>query len=99
MKDTKQIRRDFHSVTWVMPRAGTLGRCGAQGVNFFVVVKHGHVAYQIDRDDKQNRIQEKNLSYGQTIDIGVRSKAQILNFSYHVNLKDFYTRLCVCSHK
>ena len=27
-------------------------------------------------------------------------KGQIsLNFSYHVNFKDFYTKFCVCSHK
>ena len=29
---------------------------GAQGSNFFFF-KHGHVAYQIDGDDKQNRMQ------------------------------------------
>ena len=30
----------------------------------------------------------------------MRSKGQIsLNFSYHVNFKDFYTKLCVCSNK
>ena len=28
------------------------------------------------------------------------SKGQIsLNFNYKVNLKDFYTKLCMCSHK
>ena len=31
MKDTKHIRQDFHSVTFVMPQDGTLGRWGAQG--------------------------------------------------------------------
>ena len=40
------------------PRGGTLGRWGAQGVNFFYF-KHGHVAYQIDRDEEQNRMQVK----------------------------------------
>ena len=44
MKDKKHIRRDFHSVTLVMP----------QGVIFFI--KHGHVAYQIDEDDEQNKM-------------------------------------------
>ena len=40
------------------PGGGTLGRWGAQGVkNIFF--KHGHVAYQIDGDDKQNRMQVK----------------------------------------
>ena len=33
MKDTKQIRRDFHSVTWVMPQGSDLGGLGvARGV-------------------------------------------------------------------
>ena len=27
------------------------------------------------------------------------SKGQIFNFKYKVNFKDFYTKLCVCSHK
>ena len=43
------------------PRVGLLGAGGAQGVKkkFF---KHGHVVYQIDRDDEQNRMQVKFLS-------------------------------------
>ena len=38
------------------PGVGFWGTWGAQGgqKNIF---KHGHVAYQIDRDDKQNRMQ------------------------------------------
>ena len=33
IKDTKHIRRDFHSVDWVMPQARDLGGArGAQGV-------------------------------------------------------------------
>ena len=35
--------------------------------------KHGHVAYQIDGDDKQNRMQVNFSSWGQTGDLGVRS--------------------------
>ena len=37
------------------PRVGLWGAGGAQGVNLFF--KHGHVAYQIDGDDKKNRMQ------------------------------------------
>ena len=37
-------------------------------------IKHGHVAYQIDEDDKQNSMQVNILSYGQTGDLVVRSK-------------------------
>ena len=42
------------------PGVGLLGAMGAQVVIFFF--KHGHVAYQIDRDDKQNRMKIKFLS-------------------------------------
>ena len=52
--------------------------------------KHGHMAYQIDGHVKQNRMQVKFSSYGQTGDLGVRSEGQIsLNFEYHVNSKIF----------
>ena len=60
MKDTKHIRRDFHSVAWVMAHGWDLGGgggggWGCLGGHFFF--KHGHVAYQIDGDDEQNRMQ------------------------------------------
>ena len=32
---------------------------GAKGVKFFFFFKHGHVAYQIDGDEEQNRMQVK----------------------------------------
>ena len=58
MKDTKYIKRDFHSVAWVMPQGLDLGALGVpREAKFFF--KHGHVAYQIDGDDKQNRMQVK----------------------------------------
>ena len=99
MKYTKHIRQDFHSVTLVMPQGWDFGELGCPGggggVNIFS--KHGHVAYQIDRDDEQNRMQVKFSSYGQNGDLGVRSKGQIsFNFGLHVNFKDIYTKLCVC---
>ena len=67
MKDTKHTRRDIHSVTLAMPKGssdyGVLGcpEGGGGGVvnNFF---KHGLVAYHIDGDDEQNRMQVKFLS-------------------------------------
>ena len=49
MKDIKHIKWDFHSITWFMPG-------GPRGSIFFFS-EHGHVAYQIDRDDEQNRMQ------------------------------------------
>ena len=36
-----------------------------------------------------------NASWGP----GEGSKGQIFNFNYKVNFKDFYSKLCVCSHK
>ena len=66
---------------------------GGQKLFYF---KHGHVAYQNDGDVKQNRMQVKFSSYGQTGDLGVRSKGQIsLNFDYQVNSK-FFVRIFVC---
>ena len=53
---------------------GALG--GAQGVKKDFI-KHGHVAYQIDGDDKQNRMQVTFSPYDQTGDLGARSKGQI----------------------
>ena len=56
MKDTKHIRQDFYSVAWVMPQGWGFGALGVpRGSQFFF--KHGHVAYQIDGDAKQNRMQ------------------------------------------
>ena len=69
------------------PGVGLWGAGGAQGQTFFF--KHGHVAYQIDRDDEQNRMQVIFSSWGETGDLGVRSKSQILNFDYLVNSKIF----------
>ena len=53
------IRQDFHSVTWVKPQRWDFGALGWPGdqKNF----KHGHVAYQIDGDDNQNRMQIKRI--------------------------------------
>ena len=46
-----------------------LWRWGAKGVKFFFF-KHGQLAYPIDGDDEQNRMQIKFLHYGQTGDLG-----------------------------
>ena len=56
MKDTKHIRWDFHSVAWVMPQGWEFGLLG---VPRWSKKKNGNVAYQIDKDDVQNRKQVK----------------------------------------
>ena len=58
MKDTKHIRWDFHSVPWVMPQGWDFVAPGVPR-GYFFFFKHGHVVYQIDRDDEQNRMQVK----------------------------------------
>ena len=59
MKDTKHIRHDFHYVAWVIPQGWDFGALGMPRWSKQVIFKHGHVAYQIDEDDKQNRMQVK----------------------------------------
>ena len=54
---------------------GALGALGDQGVKKFFF-EHGHVVYQIDGGDEQNRMQVKFLSLGKTGDLGVRSKVK-----------------------
>ena len=71
----EHTRRDFYSVSRVMPQGWDFWALGVpKGVNFFF--KHGHVVYQIAGDDKQNRMQVKFSSYGQTGDLGVRAKVK-----------------------
>ena len=57
----KHIRLDFHSVAWVMPQGWDFWALGCPGGQRFFF-KHGHVVYQIDEDDEQNRMQVKILS-------------------------------------
>ena len=62
MKDTKHIRQDFHSVPWVMPQGWEFWLWGCPEGQKHFIFKHDHVVYQIDEDDKQNRMQVKFLS-------------------------------------
>ena len=82
-----------------VPGIRLLGAGVAQGVKIYIFFKHGHVAYQIDGDDEQNKMLVKFLPWDQTGDFGVRSKGQkSINFGNHVTL-NFYTKLRVFSHK
>ena len=81
-----------------MPRGWYFGGLGAQGGQKLFYFKHGHVAYQIDGDVEQNRMQVNFSSYGQTGDLWVRSKGQIsLNFDYQVNSKLFFLFQTLCA--
>ena len=95
MKDTKHIRRDFHYVGWVMPRGWDFGALGAQ------VVKKKYfsnmVMWLIKSMGMMSRMQVTFSSYGQTGDLGARSKGQI---SLTCQFQRFlYQTLCVCIHK
>ena len=57
MKDTKHIRRDLHHVGWVMPQGWDFGALGCPGGGGGQKkLYYGHVAYQIDGYDEQNRM-------------------------------------------
>ena len=56
IKDTKHIRQNFHSVDWVMPQGWYFGALGVPRGSKKIIFKHGHVAFQIDGDDEQNRM-------------------------------------------
>ena len=72
-KDTKTYQTGFSF--WRLghaPGVGLGGTGGAQGVKKNFLFKHGHVAYQIDGDVEQNRIQVKFSSKSQTGDLWVK---------------------------
>ena len=100
MKDTKHIRRDLHHVGWVMPQGwdfGALGQGGGGQKNLY----YGHVAYQIDGYDEQNRMKVMFHPRVKLVTLEVRSKGQIsLNLYYHVNSKIFIPIfVCVLTNK
>ena len=76
------------------PRGGTSVRSGCPGgKNFFFFFKHGHVAYQIDGDAKQNIIiinAYKTFILGSNWwPWGELKRSNIIKFGHHVNFKDF----------
>ena len=76
------------------PGVGLWGTGVPRGSNNFFF-KHGHVAYQIDGDDEQNKMQVQFSSWRQTGDLGARSKGQI---SLTCQFERFlYQTLCVFS--
>ena len=59
IKDTKHIRQDFYSVTWVMPQGWDFGALGVPKGSKVYFFKHGHVAYQIGGDCEHYKMQVK----------------------------------------
>ena len=79
------------------PGVWQLGPRGVWGVNFFQTWSCGishRRGWQAEQNARRIFILESNWWPW------VRSKGQIsLNFGYHITFKDFYTKLCFCSHK
>ena len=99
MKDTKHIRWDFHYVAWVMPQGWDLGALGVPRwlKKIFQTWSCG-ISNRQGWQAKQNA--SKIFIRGSSWWPWGEVKGQIsLNSGYHVNFKDFYTKLCVCSHK
>ena len=99
MKDTKQIRRDFHSVAWVIPQGWHFVAPGVPrwSTKYFQTWSCGlsnRWGWRAEQDASKIFILWSNWWPWDKV------KGQIsLNYGYHVNFKDFYTKLCVWSHK
>ena len=99
MKDTKYIRWDFLSVAWVMPQGWNFGVLGVprySKIYFFQTWSCG-ISNRWGWRAEQNA--SKIFILGSNLWPWVEVKGEIINFSYHVNFKNFYTKLCVCSCK
>ena len=109
MKDTKHIRKDFILSPGSCPRGGTRGCLGAK-IKFCPAVCP--LCYLLlNHWTKFNQIWCVSYSYEWGVQRqisfcpapcgpGEGSTGEIsFNFNYKVNFKDFYTKLCVCSHK
>ena len=55
----KTYQTGFSFFPWVMPQGWDFGELGVPKGSKKFFFKHGHVVYQIDRGDKQNRLQVK----------------------------------------
>ena len=60
-KRFKHIKRDFPSIAWIMPQRGDFGALGCPGGQKLILFERGHVEYQIDGGDEQNRLQVKRI--------------------------------------
>ena len=68
---TKERYKTYLSVTWFMSQGLDLGVLGVQKKKS----QHGHVAYQIEKDDEYNTIQVKFYPRVKLVTLGLRSEA------------------------
>ena len=93
-----QIRQNFHSDPWVMPKGWDFWSAGgAKGVIFFQAWSCGISNWRgWQAEQNASKILILGLNWWPWGEV----KGQIsLKFGYHANFKDFYTTFCVCSHK
>ena len=99
IKDIKHIRRDFHLAAWGMPQGWDLGVLWGVGGQKFFFPKFNQIwclSYLYKCHMQQHHFFWVPAPWG----LGEGPKCQIsLNLNYKVDFKDFYTKLCVFSHK
>ena len=89
MKDTEHIRQDYHSVTWVMPQVTVWDLGVLRGQN---QIPSWRLSVMLSPPNSLDEIQP-NLVTG----VCVTPMNGACNGKFL--FKDFYTKLCVCSHK
>ena len=89
LKDIKHIRRDFHSVAWVMPQRWDLGvPCGVGGPKTFFP-KFNQI-WCVSCLHEWHMQRHNFFSVPASLGLGEGQKGQIsLNLNYRVNFKDF----------
>ena len=100
MKDAKHIRGDFHSDHWVMPQGWNFGALGVPRGSKKIFFQTWSCGISNQQGWRAEQNANKIFILGSNWWPWGEVKGQIsLNFGYHVNFKDFYTKFCVCSHK
>ena len=95
MKDTKHFRRDFYSVTWVMPKGWDFVALGVPKVSNSFFFKHGHCSISNRRGWRAEQNASNIFILCQTGDLRARSKGQIpLTCQFQ---RFLYQSLCVFS--
>ena len=94
MKDIKHIRRDFHSLAWVMPQGSDLGV--QWGVEWSKKKIRNSTRFGVWVTYINGTC---NSTFFRSPPPGEGPKGQIsLSLNHKVNFKDFLTKLCVSSH-
>ena len=94
-KDTKHIRRDCYIVAWVMSQGWDFGALGVPRGSKKISTM---VMWHIKSTGMTSRTECKYYFYPR-VKLVTLGRGQKVKYHLHVNFEDFYTILCVCSHK